>query len=384
MVAGLPELFDYRPVKTVRVCHIISGDLWAGAEVMAYHLFKGLLKYPDIETSIILLNDGRLANEIRKLSIPVFVVDEGKKSLPRLYRDIRRILVEIRPNIIHSHRYKENILGYLASKAVKNSQLVATQHGMPEMYEGNNNLKNRITAKVNFSLLSRNFKNVVTVSQDIRKAFIEQFGFRENKVKVIHNGIEVYKDITQINSRNVFVIGSSGRFFAVKNYPFMVQIARIAIEKEKANNIRFELAGDGPEMTKIQSLIKKYGLEEKFILRGFMDDIFPFYQGLDLYLCTSLHEGIPMSVLEAMSYGIPVIAPKVGGLTEIITDGVEGYLVESRTPEDFAERCIFLYENKSLRKQMGSAARERVKKEFSVEHMARQYYQLYLDVSGKR
>jgi glycosyltransferase involved in cell wall biosynthesis len=364
----------------IRVCHIISGDLWAGAEVVACHLLQELLKYDDLEITAILLNDGRLADELRKSGISLFVVDEKKRSMLQIYLDIRKIMLMRHTDIIHSHRYKENILAYLASKREKNIRLVATQHGMPEMFEGNGKLKPKLISWLNFFLLSRSFKNVVTVSQDMQKTFVQDYGFKESKVVVIHNGIEIHMTSQRTRRRSDFVVGSSGRFFPVKDYPLMVEIARTVLEK--VNDVCFELAGDGPERPKIQCLIRKYGLEEKFVLRGFVDDISHFYQGIDLYLCTSLHEGIPMSVLEAMAHGLPVIAPKVGGLEEILEDGVEGYLVEGRNPIDYAEKCIKILVNGDMRDKMRMAARDKVAKDFSINHMAQKYYQLYRNMTN--
>jgi len=362
----------------VKVCHIMSGDLWAGAEVMAFHLLKGLKKYKDLELSAILLNEGKLAEEIRELSIPVEVVDENKMSFFQIFLSIRKAFNGKLPDIIHSHRYKENILAYLLSKTKKDVKLIGTQHGMLEAYGGSRSLKNRFVSKLNFLVLSRCFQNVVAVSRDIQMSFVNQYGFSKDKVKVIHNGINISENVHSRKEKDTFVIGSSGRFFPVKDYPLMVEVAK---EVSKiTSNIRFELAGDGPEWSKIRGLIKKCGMDGRFILRGFLSDISPFYQGLDVYLNTSFHEGIPISVLEAMAYGIPVIASKVGGLIEILGDGVQGFLIEGRNPRDFAERCIALYENDSLRREMGLAAREKVMKEFSVDHMAQQYYCLYLSV----
>ena len=80
------------------------------------------------------------------------------------------------------------------------------------------------------------------------------------------------------------------------------------------------MAGEGPERSKLQALIQQYGLNETFVLQGHLDDRLPFYRSLDLYLNTSVHEGIPMSILEAMAHGIPVVAPNVGGIGEVINN----------------------------------------------------------------
>lgn len=360
----------------IKVCYIISGDLWAGAEVMAYHLLQGLKAYPDLELFSILLNRGRLSEEIERLGISCYILDETKLSFLQILLEIRKILKKRPPNIIHSHRYKENILAYLASKTKKGIKLVGTQHGMPERYRGKRSLRNHLISNFNFFLLSRCFQNVVAVSNDIQETLVNQYRFSfRNKLKVIHNGINIPENILTRKIKDAFVIGSSGRIFPVKDYPLMVEVAREVLKT--TNSVQFELAGDGPELNKVQTMIQRYGLGEKIVLRGFVKDMGTFYQGLDLYLNTSVHEGIPISVLEAMAHGVPVIAPRVGGLSEIVADGIDGYLLEGRNPKDFAEKCIQLYGDETLRKHMGIAARKKVAEEFSVDRMAEQYFRLY-------
>ena len=360
----------------LRVCHIVSGDLWAGAEVMVYNLLKGLQHYEDLEPMAIILNKGRLAEEIHKLGIKVHILDETTLSFYEITQTVKKLIKNQPPDIIHSHRYKENILAYLGYRSLNGVRLIGTQHGMPEMDRGRAGLKHRIISKINFLILSRKFSHVVAVSRDIGRFFVREYGFKQEKVSVIHNGIEIPKMSRQRKDGDSFIIGSSGRLFPIKDYSFMVEIAKKILGT--IGNIRFQLAGDGPERSKIQALIQNYGLNGTFELKGHVEDISAFYRSLDLYLNTSIHEGIPISVLEAMAYGLPVVAPKVGGLTEILDDGVQGYLVSKRDPEAFAEKCFLVYKDSSLRRRMSQAARDKVKQSFSVEKMVQQYYNLYL------
>ena len=87
-----------------------------------------------------------------------------------------------------------------------------------------------------------------------------------------------------------------------------------------------------------------------------------------------------MSILEAMAYGLPIVGPNVGGIGEIINNGEDGYLIDTRDPKAFAEKYFLLYENKQLRWRMARAAREKTVKSFSVENMAAQYHELYMNV----
>ena len=363
----------------LNVCHIVSGDLWAGAEVMAYTLLRGLCAFESLSLSAILLNEGRLADELRKLGIRVHVASEKRLSFFGIFNEARKALGPDPPDVIHSHRYKENVLACLLAASFRTPKLIGTQHGMPEIYDGNKGLKHRIVSQCNFSILSNFFHRTVGVSQNIGRAFIEHYGFREDKICVIHNGIEMPDHETRRERREeTFVIGSVGRLCPVKDYPLMVEIAGVL--SEKSGCFRFRLAGDGPDKPKLRDLIERYHLNGNFELKGHLDEMAPFYEGLDLYLNTSVHEGIPMSVLEAMAHGLPVIAPNVGGLGEIVEEGKQGYLLRERRPEKFAEKCLLLKENEQLRQGMSRAAREKVAQSFSMESMAHRHYDVYKEL----
>jgi len=360
----------------LKVFHLISGDLWAGAEAMAFNLLSHLKGYPDLDLVTILLNEGRLAGNLREIGITVHVIDEKQFSFWEIVRRTRAILRTSPPDLIHSHRYKENILAALAAGFSGGIKLIATQHGLPELADEKSTFANRFVSKANFNLLSRYFTRTVAVSTDVRNSLVKKYAFRENRVNSIHNGIEI-PDVTLSRQKTgTFVIGSSGRLSPVKDYPFMVEIAR-AMASTNGKDVYFELAGEGSERPVLESMVQHYGLQERFILKGHQDDMDTFYRGIDLYLNTSVHEGIPMTILEALARGIPVVAPAVGGISEIITNGVEGFLVDSRNPDAFAEKCLLLMDNMELRERMSKAARCRAESAFSAEKMAGNYYQLY-------
>lgn len=366
----------------VKVCHLVSGDLWAGAEVMDYCLLKGLKAFPDVDLSAIILNHGRFADEVRELGIPVNVVDETRLRFPQILRRVRDIFQAAGPDVVHCHWYKANLLAYLASLREKTISLVSTQHGMPEYLGRGGDIKYSVLHRLNFFLLSRYFQGTVAVSNEVRRALTERHGFDESRTFVIYNGTEPCDETFPDRSEGRFTIGSSGRLFPVKDFPLMVEVAR-EIAKHEAG-IRFELAGTGPEKERIAETVRLHGLDGTFLLRGFLHEVSAFYQGIHLYLNTSVHEGIPMSVLEAMAHGLPVVAPDVGGLKEILDDGIHGFLIKGRDPRSFAERCMLLYRDDALRQRMGLAAKARVEAVFSNDRMARDYHELYWTLSRTR
>jgi len=346
---------------------------------MDCRLLQGLMKYKDLELCVILLNEGKVASEFRKLGVDVHVALESGRSFFRLAGTIKSLVKKISPDILHSHRLKENILAYHAAKSAGHVRLICTQHGMPEPLSRKGKLLKRfILSKYHCRILSKRFHRVVAVSENIRNHFLREYRFPEGKVDTIHNGTDLPAPCPKKKKSGGFVIGSAGRLFPVKDYPLMVRVAREIFRRN--SEARFELAGDGPEKERILGLIREEGLENVFSLNGFLDDISRFYEGLDLYINTSLHEGIPMSILEAMSHGLPVIAPETGGLPEIIENGRHGYLVRGRDPRAYADLCLRLIENRVLLRELGDACREKIRKEFSFDAMSEKYRRLYQSI----
>jgi len=367
---------NYSDSPKLKILHIISGDLWAGAETMAFNLLNQLSCYKNVEISAILLNEGRLADELRRRGIDTHVIDEKNISFTKIAKKIRGIVSNDPPHVIHSHRYKENLLAFLACRFRKGIRLVSTQHGLPEVYAKQPRFVQKSICHANFFLISKLF-TTVAVSEDISKALVNCYGFRRDRIEVIHNGIELPQSPGPKENTGSFVIGSSGRLFPVKDYSLMVDIAN-AVVSENHEDFRFELAGEGPERPSLEDKSVRYGVKDHFNFKGHIDDMDSFYDGLDAYINTSIHEGIPMTILEAMGHGLPIIAPAVGGIVEIIEDGKEGFLIKSRNPRDFAEKCLLLKKDLALREKMSRDAREKAEKFFTAEIMAKKYCQLYL------
>jgi len=355
----------------LRICHIMSGDLWAGAEVMAFGLIKELKTDASLSITAIVLNEGTLSGNLREIGVETHVFDEKSMSFIQILLQIRKIIKTNNINVIHSHRYKENLLAWCASFLRPAIRLISTQHGMPER---TTSLQSRILHGLNFIILARCFSVTVAVSKEIQDTFTNKMRFKKSRVAVVHNGISLPKMGNNHHDAAECVIGSAGRFVPVKNYPFMLEIARRCKNEPKIN---FKLAGDGPDRAKLETLIKAHGLEATFTLCGHLPAMSGFYTSIDIFINTSLHEGIPMSILEAMAHGIPVIAPKVGGIPEILDDGKDGYLLPAGNAGLFAEKCILLCHDVELRKKLGASARNKIESLFSVKTCAEKYKAMY-------
>ena len=155
-----------------------------------------------------------------------------------------------------------------------------------------------------------------------------------------------------------------------------------ALMASQSSQVGFQLAGAGPLLDDLRRQSSQYSLNGRFEFLGHINDMSSFYQGLKVYVSTSWHEGMPMSVLEAMGHGLPVVAPRVGGLPEIIDHNLNGYLIPEQNPELYAQACLHLQSDPELLHHMSMAARQKIEAKFSCQRMTEDYYELYKKISA--
>ena len=372
------------PGKLPTVLHIFSGDLWAGAEVMIHSLLAQLNLDDQVRLIALSMNEGVLTGKLRAGGVETHVIPEARFSFPHIFLRAARLLRSGRIDIIHSHRYKENLLAILLGKCLRVKGLIATVHGLPEAtpsHEGPSHLLTRLDT----FLLQRCFSHVVAVSHDIKSRMTNARQFTNGSMSVIHNGIPPVQCSPPSDNSNATTqtphgihIGSVGRLVPVKDFTLFLEIA--ARITQDAENVRFSILGDGPCRGEIEEKADRLGLNGRFSLLSPRQDPVPYYRTLDIYLNTSLYEGIPMSVLEAMACGVPVVAPRVGGLSEIISDSQDGFLVEGRNPEGYARRCVDVIRDANLRTRIRESASRRIQSEFSAARMAQDYSSRYVSL----
>lgn len=362
--------------KPIKIVHIISGDLWAGAEVLVYNLIKKQQYNKNLVVRAIILNPGVLAGKIQNLGVDSLILSEMKVSFISILIIAIKYIRSFRPDIIHSHRYKENIISLICKLFILRVKLITTQHGIVEIIEKKKNITKSFVNKLNHIIISWFYANIVAVSQDIKGKLIKEYSLPESKVSVIHNGVTVSTPKQKKTIRDdCFHIGSAGRLTGVKDYSLFIKVASEVFKVDK--NAFFYLVGEGPLFDKLSEEILLNNLQDHFFLEGECRNMPEFYSKLDLYINTSIHEGIPMSILEAMSMGLPVVAPKVGGIPEIIEEGMEGYLINSRHPSDFADKCLLIKNENILRQRLSSGALGKIQELFSLRRMESDYFKLY-------
>ena len=373
--------------SVIKVCHVAMGDLWAGAEVHLLSLLKYLVRLPGFEWSVILFNEGKLADELRKLPLSLTVISEKTYSPVALAYHLGKMFRQIRPDIVHTHKYKDSILGSIVARCKGVPHVVRVVHGLPEPFRGLKNLKMAGYIHADRFVTRLLIDRVVAVSSDIEKFLIETYG--SNRVVCIHNGIDLEavhvamqrsekRKEWQIDDKAV-LIGTVGRLVPVKGHAILLEALRIL--RNSHHNVTLLFVGDGPSRGYLEAEVTRLGLEQSVIFAGHQEQSYDFINMMDIFALPSLHEGIPMVLLEALALRRPVIASRVGGIPEVVEHGVSGLLVEPMDASSLANSVVELIENRSKAINLGATGRARIEKEFKASLMAAKTREMYLNLN---
>ena len=367
----------------MRVCHVAMGDLWAGAEVQLLSLMRYLARLPEFECSVILFNEGRLAEELRKLPVSLTVISEQTFSPMGIAYRLAKALLKIRPDVVHTHKYKDSFIGTLVARSLGIPYVVRIVHGLPEPFMGLRNAKMVAYTAADRLMTDWLVDRVVAVSSDIEKVLIGLYG--SNRVSCIHNGIDL-EAVRVTTSREAFrrkwqipedavVIGTVGRLVPVKGHAILLEATRIL--QASIGNVALVLVGDGPLRKDLEANAKRLGLEKSVIFAGQQDQSYDFMNMMDVFVLPSLHEGIPMVVLEALALQRPVVATRVGGIPEVISHDICGKLVESGDAGDLAKGLKELIEMPDRARAFAMEGRRQVEQEYSANTMANRTAEMY-------
>lgn len=369
--------------KSLKVCHIAHGDLWAGAEVHLATLLEALTQDSRLELSVIVLNDGRLACEIKKLGIPITVVPEQRHNVLGLFMRIVAVLKRQRPDVIHTHKYKDNILGAAAAATVGVRNVVRVVHGMTEPFRGMAYVRMVGYETVDRLINRMKVRKLIAVSVDIETALARYYGAR--RVVQIHNGINLEKIVVGQNREDLraalgfqptdHVIGTVGRLTPIKGHHVLLKA--VCSLAKKRGDVKVLIVGDGPLMPAMIKLVKELGMEKEVVLAGHRDDVYDLVNCMDIFALPSIHEGIPMVLLEALALRRPVVASRVGGIPEVVTHDASGVLVTPGSVAELEHSLDRVLRDRSYGIQLGQAGRSCIEAEFSAAVMAARTADLY-------
>ena len=311
----------------------------------------------------------------------------GLIALFKLYRLMRRE----KPHIVHTHTATAGLLGRLAARLAGVPVILHTFHGhVLRGYFGP--LQSKVLVWIE-RFLARLSDRIVTVSEGQRRE-LAGYGIAPlEKITVVPLGFELEALLACESHRGELrrelglayenkLIGIVARLVPIKNHRLFLQAARVVAEA--VPQARFLVVGDGELREELEAYARDLGLDGKAFFTGWRRDLARLYADLDVVALTSINEGTPVSLIEAMAAGVPVVATGVGGVPDVVVDGETGHLVEAGEVKGMAEAIVELLRNPEKAREMGSAGREAVYPRFAVQTLMANVEGLYAELLRQR
>jgi glycosyltransferase involved in cell wall biosynthesis len=326
-----------------------------------------------------------LLEQVRRHGFEGWALAHNFPHVARAAREVARELRRLRADIVCCSGYKPDLVGWLAARQA-GVPCVSVSHGWTAA-----TLKVRVYETLDRWVL-RWMDAVVCVSEG-QAAKVRRTGAPPERVVVIRNavGAEAFADpdpAARAALEGFFprpprrIVGAAGRLSPEKGFDRLIDAAALVT---RANpDAGFVIFGDGPLRAALAQRIAERGLQERFVLAGFRSDLQRFLPVLDLAVLSSLTEGLPVILLEALAAGVPAVSTAVGGTPEVIDDGVHGYLVPPGDAEALASRILDALRDDPGRRAMGERGRQRVREQFTFATQSVQYQQLFGKLARER
>jgi glycosyltransferase involved in cell wall biosynthesis len=367
----------------MKIAYLITrADEVGGAQVHVRDL-SSALRAAGHEVTVIAGRAGTLSEQLDRLGVPF-------RCVPALVREVgawreavalsrlRALLREVRPDLVSTHSSKAGWLGRLAACTIGVPALFtahgwAFTDGVPEPARRIYTLAERVAAPL--------AERIITVSEYDRTLAIERRIALPRKIIRIHNGVHDHAERSPVTSRGEHSrIVMTGRFSAQKDHAGLFR----ALAPLRDMKWRLDLLGDGPSRAEAVALARSLGIADRVRFLGTRDDVREVLRGADIFALISNWEGLPRSILEAMSTGLPVVATDTGGVSEAVRDGTTGFLVPRRDDALLTARLRLLLTTPDLRRSLGAAGRRSYEQQFRFERMLERTVAVYEQVLARR
>jgi glycosyltransferase involved in cell wall biosynthesis len=317
----------------------------------------------------------------------------------RAFARLLRLVFSEAPDVIHTHTAKAGTLGRIAAclfnatrRRRRRCLVVHTFHG--HVLAGYFGPATNVAVRLAERTLARITDRVVTLSPAQRDDIVTRFGIADAaRTTVVPLGLDL-DHLARLDpaaphlrrqlgiSERALVIGYVGRFVAIKDLATLVHaFARVARKRPDAVLL---LVGDGPVRPEIESLVASLGLQKHVHVPGWIEDLAPLYATMDICALSSLNEGTPVALIEAMAAAKPVVATRVGGVADVVEDERTGLLASPGDPDALANRIVRLADDSAERARMGAAGRQAVVGRFSTARLVDDIDRLYAEALARK
>ena len=369
---------------------IVQMDIMGGSERLVHNL--SLRLDPNIfNPSVLWFYGDSVLDDFSKLKIPLHHVPKVKRFDISTMRRIANITNENNIHIVNAHHFISMFYSFYACKIKNNAKLIYTEHSKLDFEQ----IK-WIWRRIGKYLLN-NLDSVVGVSAEVTEFIKNTFKLHSSKSLIIKNGVDLhaFSRINEIKNirqgldieNNYKIIGMVANLRKIKNHIFLLKAFEALLYE--IENVKLLLIGQSftndneNSESEIHNFINKKGLDNKVLLLGFRSDIPELLNIMDIFCLTSFKEGLPISLIEAMAVGLPVVGTDVEGIRDVIVPNRNGFLVQLGDVTGLKGVLINLLQNEELRNKMGQESLSLAKQYYSLDHCVNQYQDLFMSVMNK-
>jgi L-malate glycosyltransferase len=383
---GLPSVVASRPARDSVVCQLVHGLPIGGAEVLVDRMVRRLRHE---RPCIIACLDqvGELGERLSRDGIRVVNLQRRPGFDWRCVRRLSRLVADEQVRVIHAHQYTPFAYALATRVFCRRPPVLFTEHGRfhPDYPSWKRKWFNR--------LLSDRHDRFVAVGDAVRQALIDKEGLPPARVEVVYNGVDLPcadgDSHTRAEVRHELKVADDeclvvqvARLDTIKDHKTAIRAVALALRQ--APRVRLLIVGDGPEQAAIEREIADHSLHAQVTMLGLRRDVPRLLAAADVFLLTSLSEGIPVTIIEAMAAGVPVVSTAVGGVPELIEDGVTGLLAPAGDAPRLADALVRLATDPHARATLAEQAKSRASKEFSEQTMIDHYDRIYGEMLARR
>lgn len=354
-------------MKKHKIAIMIPSFEVGGAENMVAQLATNI-NQEKFEVMVIVLSGRKntpIQEIIDKSNLSIKYLNKGIGLDYKIMINIYKILNEFKPNIVHTHLY--SFVYSLPWIITHNVKMIHTVHNMPKF---------ELSPKGRFIIdkLYRMQKAIpVAISKIIEEQMYETYNIKN--IETIYNPVDIdrYLNERKYDEKEEFVFVAVGRLVKQKNHQLLINsFYRVA---QNMGNVKLKIIGDGELKEDLMNLTKELKIDKSVEFLGNIKNVETYLQSSDVFVLSSIYEGLPLSVLEAMASGLPIIATNVGGVPDIVCDN--GILVESNDLDNLSNEMMLIAKDNKRRKELGYKSFEKAQ-QFDISNITKQYEQIYI------
>jgi glycosyltransferase involved in cell wall biosynthesis len=362
----------------MKILHVVPKFSFGGMEKIVCSIINNTSKYY-VHEILVIYRESDARQWINQENFNIFKLNkpEGQiEYIKLLYKKIK----ELKPEILMTYNWGATDAIWLG-RILGIKKIIHSEHG----FNIDETISTSFKRDIVRSILYRTAHDIIVVSTDLIKIMRERFFLDIKMIHFIPNSIDSNMFFQEHDERNYIrnllgydsqhiVVGFSGRLDPVKNFPLLVETFTECVRTDP--RFRLLIIGDGPERQHIGELCAAQNIDQYVHFVGQKENVIPYLRALDIFLLTSLREQMPMTILEAMSLELPVVASRVGEIPRMLTHGKEGLLFDlSEKSATFAGALLMLRDSRR-RQEMGAAARQKILAEFQESVMVEKYRQV--------